>query len=126
MELAVNTFDLARETVESGGLTVNPFTAERPTQGYAVSIIGRETRVALHYGTVQIGLAIGRYIDAYAPDFTEGIYLGTWTHGDSAFLDLSVVLADETDARIVSRLNGQLAYYDIAAGREVLLEGVPA
>lgn len=106
-----------------GGFTYSLSTHHRPTEGFALS---------LHQDREQTADVIAitpESIVAYAVKNWDLLkesnnYLGAWHNpeNDKVYFDVSTVVQDPEEAATLGRAHGQLAYYDLKAGKAVTLE----
>lgn len=108
-------------TVPDGGFTVSLPDGRQPRMGYVVSIFpDRQVKID--------GTATAANLTAYANDHADllrqpGALFGGWRHPETGttYLDVSVWQAHRQTAERLARLHGQLAYFDLLAGRSVMV-----
>jgi len=89
----------------NGGASLNINNGElNPTKGYFVSVAGAENKIE----------------NAELLN-TENVFLGGWMHKGEIYLDCSQQIADKRTAIIKGMERGQIAIYDAAKGKEILL-----
>jgi hypothetical protein len=108
-------------TVPDGGFTVSLSDGRRPRMGYAVSIFP-DRQVKIH------GTASPADLIAYTDDHADllgqrGALFGGWRDRDTGtvYLDVSVWQPHRQTAERLARQHGQLAYFDLLAGRSVMV-----
>ncbi|MFD7015865.1 hypothetical protein [Streptomyces sp. NPDC059928] len=117
----MNTLTLAEQChtiIREGGLTFSPF-SPAPTCGYMVSIAGSERTVPLDdFGPENLAAYMGDYMAGVAE---RGLFFGAWIDEGLVYLDLSMNVADRSEAEAMGRLESQLAIFDIANGEVISL-----
>lgn len=81
------------------------------SQGYAVSLAGKEVKLDLSLPRPILEAALNAYI-AWAEFEVE--YLGAWIDGNTLYLDVSEVYTNEVDAKRAAIQRKQLAYFDFS------------
>jgi hypothetical protein len=114
----INPDEVVREMHEEGGLTVNPRTGERPTQGVFVSEWGHEKKHDLEsFGKEQLSTYINspEHLDALTR--TRSL-VGGWSETGEAYLDVTREFPETegpdggfTRARTFAKLNDQIALF---------------
>jgi hypothetical protein len=103
-----------------GGFSVNTKTGENVTSGYALSIYPEFERQIKGRVTAR---EIERYMWDHSEDLAvENVVFGGWRDPETgiAFLDVSMVINDRTEALRLARQYDQLAVFDFAT-----MESVP-
>lgn len=102
-------------TVPDGGFSIIPATGENVTSGYAVSIYPeRERIIPGRVATDDLADYLRKHAEVLA---LPGRVFGGWRDPASgaAFLDVSVITRDLSDALTLAHAHGQLAVFDFAA-----------
>lgn len=106
-----------------GGFTYHAVTGAQPTTGYALSLHKDRERVVKAQDVTYANLW------NYAKDNwdllnQDGNYFGGWHDPESGnvFLDVSTVVNGSAEAAKLGKANGQLAYFDLHAGKSVSLK----
>lgn len=109
------------DLMHNGGFTRHVTTGETPKDGYMVSLHrdhGGDEFVRDQHEVEPQDLAEHRTrAQAENPD----TYQGGWTHQGDVYLDRSVNVKDEAQARTLGKAHKQLAIWDVANGRDVPL-----
>lgn len=107
-----------------GGWTLNPRTGRFVTgAGYVVAnppgAVSVTHRVAMDH---HVPLAVKENADILA---RPGMMLGAWRDAKdgTVYLEVAEVFAARADAERVARSRGERAIYDLAAGRDIRLDG---
>lgn len=113
--IAIQAFEAIQDRLR---ITIHAKTGKQPTTGFALSIYPERERT-FHRDALLIS-DIDAFLRRHSmllalPDH----YLGAWVDAGTVYLDVSVVVSDESTARTMARQNGQLAYYAIERGESV-------
>ena len=102
----------------NGGASLNINNGElNPTKGYFVSVVGAEKKISNFNGD-----DLKNYILENSELLNlENVFLGGWMHKGEIYLDCSQQIADKRTAIIKGMERGQIAIYDAAKGKEILL-----
>jgi hypothetical protein len=114
-ELITEYDDLAKRALErtkrNGGITIN-LDGDVPEKGFAVALTNKAESIPLAEATDDdIERFIERNIDTLTTN--EDVYVGAWIENGNLVLDVSVVVDDEHDARILGAHNNQEAFFDL-------------
>lgn len=105
---------------ENGGFTYQPVSGESPVRGYAVSPFPEAT-LAVKADEIDEGV-IFDWLKEHKDRFNDKrVHAGGWiddSSGDAVF-DLSIVVADQEDARKIGRQYDQDAVYDLGRGETI-------
>ena len=102
----------------NGGASLNINSGEfNPTNGYFVSIVGAEKKISNFNGDDLKNYVLENAELLYNTD----VFLGGWMHKGEIYLDCSQQIADKRTAIIKGMERGQIAIYDAAKGKEILL-----
>ncbi|CAJ36642.1 hypothetical protein [Methanocella arvoryzae] len=113
--------DLATRVREQGGFTYNPLYGATPKSGYAVSLQGY-SRVFDNNEAVSVELR--QYmLETWQEMADPARYAGGWADGGRLYLDVSIVLQDEREARKTGRANNQTAIYSLGTSESIYLQG---
>ncbi len=113
--------DLLARTRDSGGFTYNPLYGATPRRGFAVSLQGHGK--ALDIDTIT-GDDLWKYLQENGEEMRDPAqYCGGWVSDGKLYLDVSIVLQDEKDARKTGWVNGQIVIYDLGANETIYLKG---
>lgn len=106
---------LCARALANGGFTYRVADAAHPTEGYVVSVAGRERR-----HSVLSPHAIAEFMDDNADAFIcHEACVGAWFNPDNQtwYLDVSAVVPTYTEAQRLGRINLQEAIFDLAQGK---------
>jgi hypothetical protein len=121
-----NLLDFCDAILENGGATFNLVTGTSPTIGYVVSEKGYEKQIELFGNKVAREILVYSYVKMYVSEhgfmLSDVTYnLGGWINDGKLYLDISVVYDNEEEAIRMAKENKQLAYFDIANGKEIFV-----
>jgi len=104
--------------MKNGGITINT-KGEIPTTGYAYSIKSEGRQIPIgDFGPK----SLTEYMEMKAEELSvDGMYYGHWNDGDIAYQDVSKVIEDKEVAMETARNTHELAIYDIANEKEIIL-----
>lgn len=113
-------YSVVEDTLKDGGLTVKPFTGEKPASGYMVALEGYELKVPL---TEFFTGVVADYIGQHAQKLMSNpaLCLGTWVNEGTVYLDLSENIASRDKALELGKERGQLAIFNLADMEEVTI-----
>ena len=111
-------YSVVEDTLKDGGLTIKPFTGEKPSSGYMVALEGYELKVPV--SEFFTGL-VADYIGSHASKLMHNpaLCVGTWVHEGSVYLDLSENVADLGTALQRGKERNQLAIFNLETFEEV-------
>ena len=111
-------FDVVQDTLKDGGLTIKPFTGEKPSGGYMVALEGYELKVPVTEFFTGI---VADYLGEHAQKLMNNpaLCLGTWVNEGAVYLDLSENVASRDKALELGKERGQLAIFNIETFEEV-------
>lgn len=111
---------LVTGALASGGATVSPRVNEVvPQDGYAVGIPAHGVRLAI--ADLRPWQVTG-WLESVAETIAlPGVYVGSWVHDGTLFLDVVLVHETEGEALDAARLAGEVAVFDLSAREEVLV-----
>jgi hypothetical protein len=116
---------LATGLVSRGGATTSLWAGEGPVEaGYIVAVPGHSLTVpSEHLKPYDITSWLEREREAASQD---GIFVGSWLDRETgrAFFDLSLVTESLEDATEAALLAGEVAVFDVANQRDVLVRAV--
>lgn len=113
-------YGMVEDTLKDGGLTVKPFTGEKPSGGYMVALEGFELQVPLTEFFTGI---VADYIGEHAQKLMDNpaLCLGTWVNEGVVYLDLSENIASREKALELGRERHQLAIFNLETFEEVVV-----
>ena len=113
-------FDVVQDTLRDGGLTIKPFTGDKPQTGYMVALQGYELQVPVSEFFTGI---VADYLGEHAQKLmsTPSLCLGTWVNEGTVYLDLSENIPNREKALELGRERGQLAIFNLANMEEVTI-----
>ena len=114
---------LADKVESSGGFTYSPVGNKSPKSGYAMALNPMyEERVPLRdFGPDHVA----EYRKKWAAVLAEpNNYLGAWVQDGYVYLDVSVVVSDESEAMDVARQNQQRAIFNLSTFEEIEVMGL--
>jgi hypothetical protein len=116
----LNLDDIRVRALENGGFTYNPLYGATPQHGYAVSLHG-------HGKIIDPGTFTDDKLLKYLQENGEQMkdparYIGGWIDDGRLYLDVSIVLQDEKEARKTGRVNGQTSIFDMGTNETVYLK----
>ena len=111
-------YSVVEDTLANGGLTIKPFTGEKPSGGYMVALEGFELKVPLSEFFTGV---VADYIGEHAQKLMSNpaLCLGTWVHEGSVYLDLSENVGSLDKALELGRERNQLAVFNLETFEEV-------
>ena len=111
-------YSVVEDTLKDGGLTIKPFTGEKPAAGYMVALQGFELKVPV---TEFFTGVVADYIGQYAQELMSNpsLCLGTWVNEGTVYLDLSENIASRDKALELGRERHQLAIFNLETFEEV-------
>lgn len=113
--------DIWALALANGGFTYNPLYGATPQRGYAVALQGHEK--IYDSGTVTID-DLREYLRENGEQMKDPArYFGGWINDGKLYLDVSIVLPTEEEARKIGRMNDQTDVYDFVAGENIFLKG---
>lgn len=115
---ATRVYAAVADTFSEGGCTFS-LSKPVPESGYMVSVGGTEVRIPVPDFNQE---ALDRFVAAHMTEAEHlGLYFGTWLDNGTVYVDLSMHIADETEALLAGQLENQLAIFDIANLAEIRL-----
>ena len=113
-------YSVVEDTLANGGLTIKPFTGEKPSGGYMVALQGYELQVPV--SEFFTGL-VADYIGEHAQKLMDNpsLCLGTWINEGSAYLDLSENIQSRDKALELGRERNQIAIFNLETFEEVVV-----
>ena len=113
-------FGMVQDTLKDGGLTIKPFTGEKPSGGYMVALEGYELQVPLSEFFTGI---VADYIGQHAQKLMSNpaLCLGTWINEGIVYLDLSENVPNREKALELGRERHQLAIFNLETFEEVVV-----
>lgn len=111
-------YGVVEDTLKDGGLTIKPFTGEKPQSGYMVALQGYELKVPV---TEFFTGLVADYIGEHAKELMDNpaLCLGTWVNEGIVYLDLSENVPNREKALELGRERGQLAIFNLETFEEV-------
>ncbi len=107
--------------LENGGFTYNPLYGATPHCGYAVSLRGHEK--SFDSGTITDDV-LWKYLRENSEQMKDPArYIGGWVNDGRLYLDVSVVLQNEKEARKIGRINDQTGIFDLWTNEMIYLKG---
>jgi hypothetical protein len=117
----LNIDNIRTRALENGGFTYNPLYGATPQQGYAVSLQGHEK--VFYFGTMTDDEFL-KYLQENGERMKDPAhYIGGWVDDGRLYLDVSIVLLDEKEAREIGRINDQTCIFDMWTNETVYLKG---
>lgn len=113
--------DIWALATSNGGFTYNPLYGATPQRGYAVALQG--------YGKIyEPGAVTIDDLREYLRESGEQMkdparYIGGWINDGKLYLDVSIVLPTEEEARKTGRMNDQTDVYNFVSGENIFLKG---
>lgn len=113
-------YSVVEDTLANGGLTVKPFTGEKPASGYMVALEGYELQVPVSEFFTGI---VADYIGQHAQKLmaNPSLCLGTWVNEGVVYLDLSENIQSRDKALELGRERSQLAIFNLETFEEVVV-----
>lgn len=113
-------YSVVEDTLKDGGLTIKPFTGEKPASGYMVALQGYELQVPVSEFFTGI---VADYIGEHAQKLMSNpaLCLGTWVNEGVVYLDLSENIASREKALELGRERSQLAIFNLETFEEVVV-----
>lgn len=113
-------FNVVEDTLKDGGLTIKPFTGEKPSGGYMVALQGYELQVPMSEFFTGI---VADYIGQHAQKLMDNpsLCLGTWVNEGTVYLDLSENIQSREKALELGKERNQLAIFSLADMEEVTI-----
>lgn len=116
---------LAKSLREHGGFTYSPLNMDAPTTGKVLSIDPERVRV-IERGVPVTPDDLQAFAEANRDLLADSSkHIGGWkdsTDG-TVYLDVSTIVETDEEARALAQEHKQLAYFDLATGQEVRLDG---
>ena len=111
-------FEMVECTLRDGGLTIKPFTGEKPSGGYMVALQGYELQVPVSEFFTGV---VADYIGEHAQKLMNNtaLCLGTWVNEGIVYLDLSENVPNREKALELGRERHQLAIFNLENFEEV-------
>lgn len=111
-------YGVVEDTLKDGGLTIKPFTGEKPASGYMVALPGYELQVPVTEFFTGI---VADYIGEHAQKLMDNpsLCLGTWVNEGTVYLDLSENIASRDKALELGKEREQLAIFNLETFEEV-------
>ena len=111
-------YSVVEDTLANGGLTIKPFTGEKPSGGYMVALQGFELQVPVSEFFTGI---VADYIGEHAQKLMSNpaLCLGTWINEGIVYLDLSENIKSREQALELGKERGQLAIFNLETFEEV-------
>ena len=113
-------YSVVEDTLKDGGLTIKPFTGEKPSGGYMVALQGYELKVPVSEFFTGI---VADYIGEHAQKLMSNpaLCLGTWVNEGIVYLDLSENVPNREKALELGRERSQLAIFNLETFEEVVV-----
>ena len=113
-------YSVVEDTLANGGLTIKPFTGEKPSGGYMVALQGYELQVPLSEFFTGV---VADYIGEHAQKLMDNpsLCVGTWVNEGSVYLDLSENVPSLDKALELGRERNQLAVFNLSTFEEVVV-----
>ena len=113
-------YSLVEDTLANGGLTIKPFTGEKPSGGYMVALQGYELQVPASEFFTGI---VADYIGEHAQKLMDNpsLCLGTWVNEGIVYLDLSENVPNREQALQLGKERNQLAIFNLETFEEVVV-----
>jgi len=111
-----NLIKFSNSILNNNGGSYNLLTGElNPNDGFMVSIEGHET--IYKYYTESLQYQVASYIKEHAYILCSNLtkqqyFIGAWVHENKLYLDVSIKVDNEAEAKKLAIENNQLAYYD--------------
>ena len=113
-------YSVVEATLKNGGLTIKPFTGEKPDSGYMVALEGFELKVPVaEFFTGVVADYIGEHAKALMDN--SSLCLGTWVNEGTVYLDLSENVPNREKALELGRERNQLAVFNLETFEEVVV-----
>ena len=111
-------YSVVEDTLANGGLTIKPFTGEKPASGYMVALEGYELQVPVSEFFTGI---VADYLGEHAQKLMSNpaLCLGTWLNEGIVYLDLSENVGSRERALELGRERHQLAVFNLETFEEV-------
>ena len=111
-------YSVVEDTLANGGLTVKPFTGEKPSGGYMVALQGFELKVPVSEFFTGV---VADYIGEHAQKLMSNpaLCLGTWVNEGTVYLDLSENVPNREKALELGKERHQLAIFNLETFEEV-------
>ena len=111
-------YSVVEDTLANGGLTIKPFTGEKPQTGYMVALQGHELKVPV---TEFFTGLVADYIGEHAQKLMDNprLCLGTWVNEGAVYLDLSENVGSREKALELGRERNQIAIFNLETFEEV-------
>lgn len=112
-----NLIEFSKSILANGGASYNLLTGElNPNDGFMVAIQAHEETIENNYAD-GLQYNIATYIKSKAHILCSGIsgnnyFIGAWVDNNKLYLDVSIKVATESDAKQLAINNNQLAYFD--------------
>jgi hypothetical protein len=112
--------DILAYARENGGFTYNPLYGATPKHGYAVSL--KDHGEAFEIGTVTSG-DLQKYMqENEGKMINPAQYIGGWVNDGKLYLNISIVLGDEKEARKTVWINGGTNTYNLGTNETIYLK----
>ena len=113
-------YGVVEDTLANGGLTIKPFTGEKPSGGYMVALQGYELQVPVSEFFTGV---VADYIGEHAQKLMSNpaLCLGTWLNEGIVYLDLSENVPNREKALELGRERHQLAIFSLDTFKEVVV-----
>ncbi len=113
-------YSVVEDTLKDGGLTIKPFTGEKPASGYMVALQGYELQVPVSEFFTGI---VADYIGEHAQKLMDNpsLCIGTWVNEGIVYLDLSENVGSRDKALELGRERNQLAIFNLETFEEVVV-----
>ena len=113
-------YSVIEDTLKDGGLTIKPFTGEKPSGGYMVALEGFELQVPVsEFFTGVVADYIGQHAQKLMSN--PALCLGTWVNEGTVYLDLSENVKDKEKALELGKERHQLAIFNLETFEEVVV-----
>ena len=113
-------YSVVEDTLKDGGLTIKPFTGEKPASGYMVALQGFELQVPVsEFFTGVVADYIGEHAQKLMAN--PSLCLGTWVNEGTVYLDLSENIQSRDKALELGRERHQLAIFNLETFEEVVV-----
>ena len=111
-------YSVVEDTLKDGGLTIKPFTGEKPSGGYMVALQGYELQVPVAEFFTGV---VADYLGEHAQKLMNNpaLCLGTWVNEGTVYLDLSENIPNREQALELGKERNQLAIFNLETFEEV-------
>src|ERR1039458_1937361 len=116
-------FDKKRESyllekANAGGFTVQPFTGDEPSEGFA-TLVFPKLSVVVASGVALSDNVFRDFVNTNSNMFGDLNYFGAWNTGNGIVLGISVVNKTIESATKIALANDQHSIYDLKTGEKI-------